>query len=196
MSVCGVSWEVHPPPNHALQRTEAGGKPCLVLHVSLRQPLSLSLSPLGAENPMSDFPLPAGLIRLIATGIWPSADGPSMTVQQSRPLVLEDRVRRFASEESLICLQPPPFHTIAQERAAGGSGDFWERFGALSQIVPEAAVIIGDFGMGSDSPIILDFARNASNPPVCRLRWGPEQRNEWVEGAPDFDAFAALLGLA
>ena len=34
-------------PNHALQRTEAGGRLFLALHVFLRQPLSLSLSPLG-----------------------------------------------------------------------------------------------------------------------------------------------------
>jgi hypothetical protein len=67
---------------------------------------------------------------------------------------------------------------------------------AADQIDPEKALIIGDFGLGSDSPIILDFARNASNPPVLRLRWGPDQRNEWVQGARDFDEFAEMLGLA
>jgi hypothetical protein len=106
-----------------------------------------------------------------------------------------NRVRRFAKEESLICLQPPPFTTIAQQQAAGGTDGFWKRFGALDQIVPEKALIIGDFGLGSDSPIILDFARNASNPPVLRLRWGPNRCNEWVQGARDFDEFAAMLGL-
>ena len=34
-------------PNHALQRTEAGGWAFSVYHVCSRQPLSLSLSPLG-----------------------------------------------------------------------------------------------------------------------------------------------------
>jgi hypothetical protein len=145
---------------------------------------------------MIELPLPAGLTRLLATGIWPSAHGPSMTAQQLNPAIPADRVRRFAEEESLICLEPPPFPTIAQERLAGGAGGFWERFGALDQIDPEKALIIGDFGLGSDSPIILDFARNASNPPVLRLRWGPDQRNEWVQGARDFDEFAEMLGLA
>jgi hypothetical protein len=142
------------------------------------------------------FDLPPGLKQLIALGAWPSAAGPEMIAQQLRPTIPAERVRRFAADESLICLQPPPFSTVAQVRAAGGSGDFWERFGALDQIVPEHALIIGDFGLGSDSPLILDFARNASNPPVLRLRWGPAGRgNEWVQGARDFDEFATLLGI-
>jgi len=144
---------------------------------------------------MAELPLPPGLTRLLGTGAWPSADGPSMTAQQLNPSISADRVRRFAAEESLICLQPPPFLTIAQVQAAGGAGDFGERFGALDQIVPEKALIIGDFGLGSDSPVILDFARNASNPPVLRLRWGPDRRTEWVQGARDFDELAEMLGL-
>lgn len=82
-----------------------------------------------------------------------------------------------------------------QEKSTGGAGDFWERFGVLDQIVPEMALTIGDFGLGSDSPIILEFARNASTPPVLRLRWSRDQRNEWVQGARDFDEFAEMLGL-
>ena len=142
------------------------------------------------------FDLPPELTRLIAEGVWPSLAGPSMNMQQLHPTIPADQVRRFADDESLICLQPPPFPTIAQVRAGGGAGDFWERFGALDQIVPERAVVIGDFGIGSDSPVVLDFARDASNPPVLRLRWGPRgQGNEWVQGARDFDEFSAMLGL-
>jgi hypothetical protein len=147
------------------------------------------------ESEVSEFPLPAGPVRLIGAGVWPSSDGPSMTEQQFRPIIAADRVRRFAAEESLICLLPPPFWTIAREKAGGGAGDFWERFGALDQIVAEKALIIGDFGLGSDAPIILDFARNASNPPVLRLRWGADRQNDWVQGAQDFDEFAQILGL-
>jgi hypothetical protein len=65
------------------------------------------------------FDLPPGLARLIAIGVWPSAAGPSMTAQELHPIVPADRVRRFAAEESLICLELPPFHTIAQVRAPG-----------------------------------------------------------------------------
>ncbi|MEK8034926.1 hypothetical protein AACH06_29270 [Ideonella sp. DXS29W] len=117
-----------------------------------------------------------------------------MTAQQLNPLVPPERVRLFAEEESLIFLEPPPFSTIAQERQKGGAGDFWERFGALHQIVPEQALVIGDFGLGSDSPIVLDFHANSVDPPVLRLRWSTDKSNEWVLGARNFDAFARLLG--
>ena len=50
--------------------------------------------------------------------------------------------------------------------------------------------------MGSDSPIILDFAVNQKNPPVLRLRWHSEcKRTEWTQGAKDFDDFTEMLGL-
>ncbi len=119
-----------------------------------------------------------------------------MTAQELNPLFSEEQVRRFADNESLICLQPPPFPTVAMERDAGGAGDFWERFGALDQIAPRKALIIGDFGIGSDSPIILDYARDGANPPVLRLRWGADRVNQWVQGADSFDAFACMLGLS
>jgi hypothetical protein len=148
------------------------------------------------EDDTSDFPLPTGLMRLIAAGFWPSRKGPSMNEQQFKPLVPAEQVQRFAPNEILICLAPPPFGTIATEQARGGSGDFWPRFGALHQIVPEKAVVIGDFGPGSDSPIVLDYSRNATDPPVLRLRWSDGPRTEWVEGARNFDHFAELLGLS
>jgi hypothetical protein len=118
-----------------------------------------------------------------------------MTEQQSTPLVLADRVRLFAEDESLMCLERPPFHTIAEEMRNARSGDFWEKFAAIDQIAPERALIIGDFGMGSDSPIVLDFRGNAADPPVLRLRWGLRgEGNVWVQGATNFDSFARLLG--
>jgi hypothetical protein len=119
-------------------------------------------------NSVTDFPLPKLLARLIDAGHWPSRQGPSMTSQQLNPRFSQEQVRRFADDESLICLQPPPFPTVAMERDAGGAGDFWERFGALDQITPEKALIIGDFGLGSDSPIILDYLRDPICPPVLR----------------------------
>ena len=123
---------------------------------------------------MFDFPLPDSLSRLLATGVWPSAKGPLMTEQQLHPIIPSDRVRIFAAEETLICLMPPPFHTIARERAAGGAGDFWERFGALDQIVPERALVIADFGIGADSVVVLYYAdasrlsASSSTPPKSK----------------------------
>ena len=54
-----------------------------------------------------------------------------------------------------------------------------------------------NLGFESDSPIILDYSRIPSDPPVLRLRWAPlGQGNQWVQGARDFDELAQLLGLA
>ena len=153
---------------------------------------------------MTELPLPKGLTQLLASGVWPSATGPSLTKQQLKPLVAPELVRRFADDESLICLCSPPFLTVAQ-CCAGGERDFWEGFGVPDQINPDLTLVIGDFGLGSDSPIILDYARDLSDPPVLRLRWNKPPslrlpwkkfvRTEWVQGARNFDEFAKMLGL-
>ena len=144
----------------------------------------------------SVFDLPPGLARLITEGVWPTRAGPSMVAQQLHPSIPADRVRQFAAEEGCICLQPPPVPTLAEVVAAGGAGDFWERFGALDQIDPARAVLIADFGIGADAVVVLDYARDPANPPVLRLRWAERGvGNQWVQGARDFDEFAAILGL-
>jgi hypothetical protein len=68
----------------------------------------------------------------------------------------------------------------------------------LAQIDAELALIIADFGLGADSPIILDYARNQLNPPVFRLQWLGKDgnvHNEWTQLASDIDEFVDLLGL-
>jgi hypothetical protein len=142
-----------------------------------------------------EFRIPDLLAELISKGIWP-ANGKLAMSQNLRSLVAPERVRLFAAEEKIIYLLPPPFHTIAEEVSRGGAGDFWERFGALEQIVPSKAVVIGDFGIGSDAPIVLNYAKSLSEPPVYRLRWGPNTQTNWVQGAASFEEFATILGLA
>lgn len=117
-------------------------------------------------------------------------------MQEVNPIIPAARVQRFAAGQTVICLYPPPFQTIA-ETGIFHYFDFWKRYGALKQVVPKKALIIGDFGLGSDTAIILDFSRHATNPPVLHLRWGtgPDGHNEWVQGARDFDELARLLGL-
>jgi len=72
---------------------------------------------------------------------------------------------------------------------------FWSRFGALEEISPELCVDIGDFGLGSDSPILLDYRQDRSNPAVIRLQWRKPQPNGCVRCADSFDEFADMLGL-
>ena len=68
-------------PNHALQRTEAGVRVFPVYHVLLRQPLSLSLSPLGQQS------FPAGASR--------ASRSPFPSLQESSPFRLRASTRAF-----------------------------------------------------------------------------------------------------
>ncbi len=54
---------------------------------------------------------------------------------------------------------------------------------------------IGDFGLGSDSPILLDYRADRQSPAVIRLLWKNPGPNVWVRCADDFDLFADMLGL-
>jgi hypothetical protein len=66
----------------------------------------------------------------------------------------------------------------------------------LWELVPEASVEIGDFGLGSDSPILLDYRDGPANPKVIHLEWPSDNHpNYWVVMAQDFESFVELLGL-
>ena len=150
-----------------------------------------------AATPLN-LPLPTRLTDLLAAGLWP-ANASIATAQNLKSLVAPDRIRQFAPEEDRIYLQAPPFHTIADEVAGSTEivkADYWKKFGALDQIDPERCVILGDFGLGSDAPIILNYALDPTNPPVFRLRFLPDRKTEWVQIAQNFDEFVTLLGLA
>jgi hypothetical protein len=60
---------------------------------------------------------------------------------------------------------------------------------------PRRCVVIGDFGVGSDNPIVLGFA---VDPPAVRtLSWSdqPGGRPVWITIAPTFKDFVTELGL-
>jgi hypothetical protein len=80
---------------------------------------------------------------------------------------------------------------------ASGGKDFYSRYGALHELIPEAAVEIADFGIGSDSPILLDYRLSPTNPRVLQLEWSSDnaEANSWVVMADDFASFVDLLGL-
>src|SRR5438067_1599590 len=104
--------------------------------------------------------IPELLEAMLAEGRWPrTADEASKQNLHSR--VPEDRNRRLRS----IYLYAPPFHTVARI-VAGGGRDFYSRFGALHELVPEASVEIADFGLGADATILLDYRSGPSDPQV------------------------------
>jgi hypothetical protein len=141
------------------------------------------------------LPLPARLLVLIEKGLWPQSEAESLR-QNLHSLVPTERIQLFAPEESSIYLAKPPFYTVARARI-GGQVRFWSTFAAPEGISPELSVVIGDFGMGSDSPILLDYRQDRSNPAVIRLKWqkSPGLSNVWVRCADTFDEFADMLGL-
>jgi hypothetical protein len=150
--------------------------------------------------------LPMRLLTLIDSGFWPRTPDEAKR-QGLRGLVSKERIQFFAPEQDQIHLLSPPFRTVATLVAHGHT--FWSRFGALEQISPELCVDIADFGMGSDSPILLDYRPDVSNPAIIRLKLNPvlgetlasgRKRvvgwaNVWLRCADTFDVFADMLGL-
>jgi hypothetical protein len=139
--------------------------------------------------------LPPLLTQLIANGRWPR-DSNEAQMQNLRPRVPEERIKLLAPEESMLYLLAPPFHTV---RALSESNGFWtSEDAAPSEIDFDLCLDIGDFGLGSDAPILLDYRHDRVQPRVLRLRWSrdvPRGPNHWVSMAPNFDAFAQALGL-
>lgn len=143
---------------------------------------------------VGEFQLPEELVALIEAGKWPR-NLHEANQQNLRSLAPEERIQLLAPEECRLFLYYPPFGTAASILSREEVGGFYRRFGAVDQIVPEATVEIGDFGLGSDAPIALDYRNGPTEPRVIRLLWATGG-NRWVEMAPDFRTFAEVLGLA
>ncbi len=142
-----------------------------------------------------DLPLPPALADLIESGFWPLTLQAS-NAQNLKPLIAPGKIKAFAPEEEWICFYRPPFGTEAQFLANHNFSNsaMW----APHEIDPALTLIIGDFGLGSDAPIALDYRANFENPPVIRLRWGEPfakdfSNNHWVEIAPSFAEFIQML---
>src|SRR5687768_9106561 len=88
------------------------------------------------------FEIPLRLSALVRDGRWP-ADAAQPNRQNGRSLVTVERIQRFAPEEHAIYLQAPPFHTLAEE-VGDPTAKFWLECGALHQIDPSRALVLGD----------------------------------------------------
>src|ERR1700730_12126852 len=120
---------------------------------------------MGSDStPVSDLPLPNRLLRLLDSGRWPRTYEEGLK-QNLKSLVPKERIQLFAPEESTIYLHTPPFYTVAADIAARrkrGHHTFWSSYAALDGISPELSLVIGDFGLGSDTPI-LDYRQGGSS---------------------------------
>jgi hypothetical protein len=137
--------------------------------------------------------LPAILVQLIETDRWPRKTlcFPAAITKQ--------RVRAIFPEEDELYFFAPPFHTLAY-RVRNGD-EFWHSpFCAPTELALERSVLIGDFGLGSDAPVILDY-QGSAEPRVRYLRTGFDHQagthdNHWETAAGSFNEFAQALGLA
>ncbi len=119
--------------------------------------------------------LPTELKRLVDDGFW-SMNNQSCQLQNLHPIIPRDIVRTFVPDERTIVLYPYPFCTVEEARR---SNKYWEdERSAISEIDPELSLVIGDFGLGSDTAIILDY--RTDQPRLLRLQWGA-QENHWVD---------------
>lgn len=72
-----------------------------------------------------------------------------------------------------------------------GEGNFWNQWGAINQITPELTLIIADFGIGSDTCLILDYRENIDTHSLCRLVRNNRDKdgNYWEKVSNDSENF-------
>lgn len=123
---------------------------------------------------------------LVAGGHWPASNTAGQR-QNLYPLVAAERVRAMCPSEDTVFLYAPPFGTIAEEMAQPHWQDmpFW--FDGFS---PVSAAFIGDFGIGSDAPLVLDYSSGRPPPRVMAWCWGRDGLGtRWLELASSFEEF-------
>jgi len=132
------------------------------------------------------LPLPIDLVRLIESGFWPTTHAQEVA-QNSHSCSPPEIVSKVFPGERRLYLARPPFRTVAESIALGEK--FWlQGIAAIDQIDPAKTLIIGDFQLGSDSAIALDY-RNEPEPAVLQLAWAksdPSKNNRWITAAPSF----------
>jgi hypothetical protein len=142
---------------------------------------------------------PEGLVALVRAGTWPRNTAEA-NQQNLKCLAPVERIQTLAPGEESLYLYPPPWASVAHVLQRG-EAKFWNQWGCLSQIDPALSLVIGDFGVGSDAPIALDYRADAMSPRVLRLEWSTRQdvssrkETRWVTCAANIEQFAERLGL-
>ncbi|MFD1945943.1 hypothetical protein [Nocardioides aestuarii] len=126
----------------------------------------------------------------LVAGGWPR-EGTRVDDQHFSPLVVRDRVRAFAPDEDHLVLYPPPLVTVSEDAARNPA--YWDEVSVIDQIDPREAVLLGDFGTGSETVLIADYRTTPAR--VLRLVWAAEGQY-WENVASSVDELIDLLGLA
>lgn len=147
---------------------------------------------------MQRFRIPDLLNKLILEGVWPNEKWSTaqFTQQEIDPIIGREGTQKVSPDDDKIVLMRPPFHTIADE--VNHDNTFWVRdLTNYGEIDYSKAVIIADFGLGSDSPIIL-YYDDSESPKVMYLKWsisGSDIHHSWVCTHSSLEKFAADTGL-
>ena len=118
--------------------------------------------------------MPALVDDLLRQGRWPDS-------RARRPTVAGRLVEEIMHGESEIWLSAPPFHTVDRDNL-----EWFEQFRESDHIEFARAVIIGDFGPGSDAPIVLDFSSEPAEGKALQITTYPSPRAgraPWPQGA-------------
>jgi len=136
--------------------------------------------------------IPPEIELLMKKDIWPDSYEKELK-QNSKAIFPIEHLKHIIPEEETIYFGRPPFRTVRQDLKSDTS-NYWSEFGAVSEINPDLSIIIGDFGLGSDAPLILKYESQNSTPSVWKLVWA-EKGNYWREVSPSFKEFLEALGL-
>ena len=135
--------------------------------------------------------IPKEIQKLINSGVWPKDDKESMR-QNVHMLISKENLKKIAPDEEDIYFYPPPFQTV--KSAIEANKEFWIEYGAIDQLQIDKCLIIGDFGLGSDAAIILDYSEAISKPVVKRQVW-KKDGNTWEKVASNFKEFINKIEL-
>jgi hypothetical protein len=119
-----------------------------------------------------------------------ATEGSRTEDQHGSPLVDRATVNAFAPDEERLILHPPPLLTVAED--AAHNPEYWRDLGCLDQIHPDEAVLLGDFGSGSETVLIADFR---TDPAQVLRRALAEGGDQWTHVAGTVEELLELLGV-
>ncbi|OZG69944.1 hypothetical protein BTA51_28605 [Hahella sp. CCB-MM4] len=113
--------------------------------------------------------LPPKLLRLISNSWWPMENS-DIIEQDVSPHVSKNLVKALMPEEEKVCFYPYPFLTFQKYIDDG------YEFCSLStenggNIIPSKVLVIGDFGIGSDALLAVDYSDENSEPRIIKQMW-------------------------
>ncbi|MGB0562837.1 MAG: hypothetical protein ACPGVO_13690, partial [Spirulinaceae cyanobacterium] len=140
---------------------------------------------------INDLKIPSRLIELINDGVCPSTYS-DIKKQNLEPLFSEEQVKNINPEMSTIFFESPPFISMERLKTINENEEFWP-YENVESINLSRALLIGDFGIGSESVLILYYEEYRNEPSVWMLVWylesGSTLNCRWTKVTDSFVEF-------